>query len=63
MSSSTLTLTVSVVTDSDVVSLRFLGTPVIVLNSVKPANDLFEKRSAIYSDRSVVPWYYKFRLI
>lgn len=46
-------LTIFAAADSDIVSLSFLGTPVIVLNSVKPANDLFEKRSAIYSDRYV----------
>lgn len=30
-----------------------MGTPVVVVNSAQAANDLFEKRSAMYSDRSV----------
>ncbi|KAI0662789.1 cytochrome P450 [Cubamyces menziesii] len=42
----------------DVFSISLLGQPVIVLNSVKAAKDLLDKRSAIYSDRfksTVVP--------
>ncbi|KAJ8474125.1 hypothetical protein ONZ51_g7425 [Trametes cubensis] len=35
----------------DVICVRLLGHPVIVLNSVTAVNDLLEKRSAIYSDR------------
>ncbi|KAH9888103.1 CyP450 monooxygenase [Cubamyces lactineus] len=37
----------------DVICVRLLGHPVIVLNSVTAVADLFEKRSAIYSDRPV----------
>ncbi|KAJ8495827.1 hypothetical protein ONZ51_g1458 [Trametes cubensis] len=42
----------------DIFSINLLGQPVIVLNSVKAAKDLLDKRSAIYSDRfksTVVP--------
>ncbi|KAH9898437.1 cytochrome P450 [Cubamyces lactineus] len=42
----------------DIFSISLLGQPVIVLNSVKAAKDLLDKRSAIYSDRfksTVVP--------
>lgn len=35
----------------DVMSLVVFGQPIIVLSSAKAANDLFEKRSANYSDR------------
>ncbi|KAJ8462072.1 hypothetical protein ONZ51_g11138 [Trametes cubensis] len=35
----------------DVIAIRLLGHPVIVLNSLAAVNDLLEKRSAIYSDR------------
>jgi hypothetical protein len=35
----------------DIVSLKVPGGNVIVLNSIKAATDLLEKRSAIYSDR------------
>ncbi|GJE88567.1 cytochrome P450 [Phanerochaete sordida] len=37
--------------ESDVIYMSLLGTPVIVLNSIKAATELFEKRSSIYSDR------------
>ncbi|KAG9101403.1 hypothetical protein FRC06_003044 [Ceratobasidium sp. 370] len=40
---------------SDIFSLSFFGTTIIVLNSAQPAVDLFEKRSAIYSDRILPP--------
>ncbi|KDQ32770.1 hypothetical protein PLEOSDRAFT_1098754 [Pleurotus ostreatus PC15] len=36
---------------SDVVHLEALGNHIVVLDSVEAANDLLEKRSAIYSDR------------
>lgn len=36
---------------SDVIYIHMFGKPVIVLNSMQAANDLFEKRSSIYSDR------------
>ncbi|KAF7346377.1 O-methylsterigmatocystin oxidoreductase [Mycena sanguinolenta] len=39
---------------SDVVHASALGQHVVVVNSVKAANELFEKRSYIYSDRPVV---------
>jgi hypothetical protein len=37
--------------DSDIVHATALGTHIIVLNSAKAVHELFEKRSAIYSDR------------
>lgn len=37
--------------DSDVIYLSIPFKPVIILNSVKAALELFEKRSEIYSDR------------
>ncbi|KAF7346388.1 O-methylsterigmatocystin oxidoreductase [Mycena sanguinolenta] len=39
---------------SDVVHASALGQHVVVVNSVRAANELFEKRSYIYSDRPVV---------
>ncbi|KAI0295306.1 hypothetical protein B0F90DRAFT_1200918 [Multifurca ochricompacta] len=36
---------------SDVVHADVMGSHIIILNSAKAANDLFEKRSSIYSDR------------
>jgi hypothetical protein len=41
----------------DVVSYHVFGQVIIVLNSVKAAKELLEKRSRIYSDRPVVPFY------
>ncbi|KAH9976260.1 cytochrome P450 [Lactifluus volemus] len=41
----------------DVLSFRVFGQVIIVLNSVQAAKDLFEKRSQIYSDRPVIPFY------
>ena len=35
----------------DIVYFRTYGQPLVVLNSFKAVNDLFEKRSAIYSGR------------
>lgn len=37
--------------DSDLIYLNFSGTPVVVVHSLQAATDLFEKRSALYSDR------------
>lgn len=37
--------------DSDILHLRAAGTSLIILNSVKAANDLMEKRSSLYSGR------------
>lgn len=39
----------------DVVCLRALGEHIIVLDSAKAVSDLFERRSAIYSDRPRKP--------
>jgi hypothetical protein len=39
------------ITESDIIHVSVLGQPVIILNSVKTATDLLEKRGAIYSDR------------
>ncbi|EEB95891.1 hypothetical protein MPER_05069, partial [Moniliophthora perniciosa FA553] len=36
---------------SDLVSFNMLGTIVVVVNSLEAAQELFEKRSALYSDR------------
>ncbi|KAF5308977.1 hypothetical protein D9758_018491 [Tetrapyrgos nigripes] len=38
-------------TGSDIIHLDLLGTPLIVVNSLKAATELFEKRSSNYSDR------------
>ena len=38
-------------------SFRVLGQVVVVLNSVKVAKDLLEKKGDIYSDRPVIPFY------
>ena len=35
----------------DIIYLEALGQPIIILNSVKTVGDLFERRSALYSDR------------
>jgi hypothetical protein len=32
--------------------LNMMGQPIIVLNNAQAASDLFEKRSALYSDRT-----------
>ncbi|KAJ1300368.1 hypothetical protein OPQ81_005187 [Rhizoctonia solani] len=37
--------------NSDIIYTNMMGQPVIVLNSARAASDLFDKRSAIYSDR------------
>ncbi len=37
--------------ESDIIYLNLLGQPVIVLNSVKAAVDLLDKRGTVYSDR------------
>ena len=39
------------ITDSDVIHLDLLGTHLLVVNTREAAFELFEKRSAIYSDR------------
>lgn len=40
---------------SDIIYLKMLGQSIIILNSAKAASDLFEKRSAKYSDRKNSP--------
>ena len=40
-----------ILVDSDILHLRAIGTSLIILNSVKAANDLMEKRSYLYSGR------------
>lgn len=37
--------------DSDIIHLNMFGTPMIVLNSLEAAQDLFDKRSSNYADR------------
>ncbi|KAI0052378.1 CyP450 monooxygenase [Auriscalpium vulgare] len=41
----------------DIISLRVLGQTIVVLNSHQRAFDLLERRSALYSDRVVMPFY------
>lgn len=41
----------TVAAGTDILYLRLLGTPLIVLNTVKASQDLFEKRTNLYSDR------------
>ncbi|KAF4577508.1 hypothetical protein EYR36_005497 [Pleurotus pulmonarius] len=37
--------------NSDIIYLNVLGSPIVVLNSYKAANDLLGVRSSLYSDR------------
>ena len=39
----------------DLVYLKVFGQSIVVINSPVVANELFEKRSSIYSDRSDLP--------
>ena len=39
--------------DSSIIGYKALGTNIIVLNTVDAANELLDRRSAIYSDRYV----------
>jgi hypothetical protein len=41
----------------DIMSIRNFGQVIVVLNSIKAAKDLLEKRGDIYSDRYVPPVY------
>ncbi|GJE96382.1 cytochrome P450 [Phanerochaete sordida] len=41
--------------DSDILRLEVLGSNIIIVNSLEAANDLLDKRSAIYSDRPDMP--------
>ncbi|PPR05573.1 hypothetical protein CVT24_002791 [Panaeolus cyanescens] len=41
--------------NSDILHLNALGQHIVVLNSLDDANELFEKRSRNYTDRSVMP--------
>ncbi|CAE6474944.1 unnamed protein product [Rhizoctonia solani] len=41
--------------ESDIIYLEILGQKIIVLNSAEAASDLLSKRSALYSDRPVIP--------
>ncbi|THU92637.1 cytochrome P450 [Dendrothele bispora CBS 962.96] len=41
--------------DSDIVHMKVLGDHTVILNSARVANELLEKRSAIYSDRPPMP--------
>lgn len=40
--------------DSDVLHVDVLGTHIVIINSVKAANELLEKRSSVYSDRPIM---------
>ena len=37
--------------DSDIIYLNLAGTPVVVVNSLDAAYELFERKSSLYSDR------------
>ncbi|EPS98973.1 hypothetical protein FOMPIDRAFT_1050972 [Fomitopsis schrenkii] len=39
----------------DIISVHLLGKPIVILNSSHLANDILGKKSAIYSDRPLVP--------
>ncbi|CAE6431274.1 unnamed protein product [Rhizoctonia solani] len=41
--------------NSEIISINIPGQTIVVLNSTKAANELLDKRSAIYSDRPTVP--------
>ncbi|KAI0275201.1 cytochrome P450 [Gloeopeniophorella convolvens] len=41
--------------ESDIVHVNVVGTDIVILNSARAANELLDKRSAIYSDRPAVP--------
>ncbi|ELU37534.1 cytochrome P450 domain-containing protein [Rhizoctonia solani AG-1 IA] len=41
--------------ESDIVYLELLGQKIIVLNSTEAASDLLNKRSALYSNRPIIP--------
>ena len=41
----------SLVSGSDIIHVDVMGHHIVILNSVKSANELLEKRSSIYSDR------------
>ena len=42
------------VADSDIIYVNAAGTSIVILNSYKAATELLDKRSNIYSDRSVL---------
>lgn len=39
--------------DSDIIHLNLMGTSLIVVNTREAARELFDRRSAIYSDKCV----------
>ncbi|KAJ7483541.1 cytochrome P450, partial [Mycena latifolia] len=41
--------------DSDIIHLDVIGTSIVVLSSMEAVRDLFDKRSALYSDRPRLP--------
>lgn len=43
-----------IIPGSDVVHVDVLGTHMVMVNSIKAANELFDKRSSIYSDRYLI---------
>ena len=40
--------------DSDIIGLNVLGSNIVVLDTLEAANDLLDKRSTLYSGRSVL---------
>ena len=43
------------ITPGDIVSVHLLGKPIVILNSLRVADEMLDKKSAIYSDRPVFP--------
>ncbi len=43
------------IVEGDLVYMRVFGISILVVNTFEAANDLFEKRSAVYSDRNPLP--------
>jgi hypothetical protein len=47
-------LTPCIISDSDIIHLNVLGNHIVILNTARAATELLMKKSAIYSDRSVL---------
>lgn len=44
-----------VTADSEIIRVPLFGSNIIILNSLRVATDLLEKKSTIYSDRYCIP--------
>ena len=42
------------ITPGDIVSVHLLGKPIVILNSLRVADEMLDKKSSIYSDRPVL---------